>query len=602
MFADEAGEARGGTAPARRSRQPHRPSRRALLRLALIPLTFLLAACGMGPRLATSADTLGGAALEEPGITISNGGGGELRWSVSHDNPYLSLHDDDDRPVTHGRLGPGLAQTLRFAVNGSVAESTGPLSATLSFRSNGGNRQVPVSIGSWGRCEALPLSAAAAMQRGESVPVGSEILVAYRPPTGLSPQALTSFAEDARLDLTATLGLATLESGAGLQPDRLVAPPGTVVDAAVEALLADPRVAHAQRNYYVELQQAGHVPTDPLYPAQWALSSFGLEEAWAQLGEPERTVVVAVIDSGVHGAHPDLAPKMLEGYDFFRNSTITEVALPPGAQPSPKAGHGTHVAGIAAAGAGDDGMVGVAFTPSVKVLPVKLFDDCGEVGDVYALVKSIRWAAGLPVTGAPPNPHPADVINMSVGVGGPQPLIDAATREAAAEGALLVAAAGNHLAEGGNVFAGVLSPANAPHVLAVGSVDQSRERSAFSNYGRGLDLMAPGGHGEATTDPGGWCESSSGRLAVLSALPYAADPGAPAAYGCMLGTSMAAPFVAGVAALLMAHDASLDAAATRERLLATARLETHMTAEEYGSGVVCADAALGAPTSCGAPH
>ena len=573
--------------------------------MALTPLLFamcLLAACTSAPRLATSADELQGSTYDARNIAVRNVGGGVLRWTFSSDNPHVTLANQFGANITGGSIGAGQSANLHIRVQGQVVDPLVGLSATLYFDSNGGSRQVMFGAGATGTC-AAPALVGSSAQPHEPVPVGSEILVSYRlpahDPTGSIGRAaadlsVQQLAAQARLELGLLHRLTTVEAANGAGPDLLAAPTGTDVDALVAALAADPRVAAVQRNYYVDLQWNGGLPTDPFYPAQWTLADFGVPEAWAALTTPaQRDVVLAVLDSGVDTTHPDLAGKTLPGFDFFRNSPVTN---PPAVMHDSAAfgsvAHGTHVAGIAAAIGDDVGVIGVAFGPNVRVLPVKLFDDCGERGRLDTLVKSIRWASGLPVAGAPLNEHPAQIINMSLGVAGRHPVLDEATDEAWRAGVLLVAAAGNN-------STGVLSPGNGPSVLAVGSVDQDRQRSAFSNYGPGLDLMAPGGFATtAGVDP--LCAPSSSTT-VLSTVPHVPGGATEFNYACFAGTSMAAPFVAGVAALLMANDADLTAAQTRDLLIASTRFEAHMTTAEYGAGLLCADAALGAPTSCGAP-
>src|SRR5690606_35505872 len=155
----------------------------------------------------------------------------------------------------------------------------------------------------------------------------------------------------------------------------------------------------------------------------------------------------------------------------------------------------------------------------------------GVNASIADLVLAIRWSAGLVVPGIASNPHPADVINLSLGVAGSYPALDAVAVDAWNAGSLLVAAAGNHT--GAMPDPGVLSPANSPCVIAVGSVDSDYDASTFSNRGPQIELVAPGGF------------NNTGCLKVVSTLPP------PATHGCMSGTSMAAPFVAGVAALVI---------------------------------------------------
>ena len=317
---------------------------------------------------------------------------------------------------------------------------------------------------------------------------------------------------------------------------------------------------------------------------------FGLPAAWEIYdgSAAAQDIVLAIVDSGIYGEHPDLKDKLLPGWDFNGRDADTNPGEPTAVN---DAAHGTHVAGIAAA-SGDNGIgiTGVAYGGAVKLVPVKVFNDVGAGGSIAALVDAIRWAAGLAITGAPVNTNPANVINMSLGVAGTHPALEAATLDAWNAGALLVAAAGNHNAV--TPDRGVLSPANTPCVIAVGSIDADRTVSTFSNHGPEMELMAPGGF------------ASAGCGRVYSTVPPTAVEGSTSAeiYGCLAGTSMAAPFVAGAAALLFGKGELTTPAEARDRLSKSA-LPASPAGDNayYGNGLVCADAALGAATVCGHP-
>lgn len=438
-----------------------------------------------------------------------------------------------------------------------------------------------------------------AAPHASAVPVPGELLVAYRAPDSAQLRAARALLQadgstaavatvgeaqvfDAALELQASAvrsqhGLKTLAAAGGAGLPELVSAADEL--SVLAGLRADPRVLYAHQNYYLATQ---FLPDDALFQQQWNVRSFGLPEAWnTYLKAPERgEVVLAVIDTGVDPQHPDLAAKLLTGWDFNGKDADTT----PG--PAGAAAHGTHVAGIAAARSSDDGIIGVAFVPEVRILPVKVFDDGGAGGTVADLVQAIRWAAGLSVSGAPRNENPAHVINLSVGVAGTYPGLDAAVRAAWQAGSLVVAAAGNHA--GGAPAGGVLSPANAPCAIAVGSVDSDRRLSSFSNTGPEVELVAPGGSGLVAFGGSG----GAGCNGVISTLPGGR-------YGCMSGTSMATPFVAGIAALVISQlDAPTPEAVRRLLTESTSRVD-HYPTGTAGHGLLCADTALGASTNCG---
>ncbi len=410
-----------------------------------------------------------------------------------------------------------------------------------------------------------------------------ELLVQYRP--GLSVQGDATALRSVALGVARDYGLEVQGAPSPSRPTLVTVPEGeaesqgeTLLELAAR-LARDPRVAYAEPNYYLELLG---LPDDPFVNDQWNLLEFGLPEAWAvETGTGK--VTIAVIDSGVYGKHEDLSGKLYPGCDFYDGDSDAAPGLDSGFE----AGHGTHVAGIAAAlGNNALGVAGVAYGGGVRLLPVKVFDDVGTVGTVDELLDGLLWAAGIPLEGVATNPHPADIINMSLGIdtaklsGGVLQSIDEVTKRVLERGVVMFAASGNN-GFGDRIFA----PASSPSVYAVGSVDGGRGRSAFSNYaltGATVDFMAPGGE-----NPGGECFS------VLSTFPLND-------YVCQSGTSMASPFVAGVAALLLSRHPDLSPAQLKARLAESAFFDpAYMNPKEYGHGVVCADKALGAPTRCG---
>ena len=411
----------------------------------------------------------------------------------------------------------------------------------------------------------------------------------------LSVQELKMTARKVRqsydLHLLGSLGSTEVGRGAA---ELVRTPAGSDVQKLAAELRRDPRVAYAEPDYYLyplglpsglAAAAAGILPNDPLVPEQWHLTKFGLPEAW-RLETGKSSVVLAVLDSGVDLSHEDLQGRALPGCDVYNEDNDPNPGVP--SQISTNQQHGTHVAGIALAdGNNGKGVAGVAYT-GVRLLPVKVFDDNGgdsQKTSVSVVVKAIRWAAGLNVEGMNRNPYKANIINLSLGVKGQIDSLNQAVQDARNAGVLVVAAAGNSY-----VTDAIFTPANAPGALAVGSVDENYERSDYSAYsksGRTVDLMAPGGVGQS------YC---GGVLSTLSP-PYAGAP--ESSYGCEEGTSMASPFVAGVAALIWSQNPGLSADEVKAKLLASAEYTAAMNPAEYGAGVVCADRALGAATLCG---
>jgi thermitase len=286
---------------------------------------------------------------------------------------------------------------------------------------------------------------------------------------------------------------------------------------------------------------------DPLRGRQWGLDMIESDPAHGVTRGSGATV--AVIDSGVRADHPDLGGRLLPGRDFVDDDGT----------PQDGDGHGTHVTGIVAANAGNG--VGVSsVAPAAMVLPVRVLDDdgTGSVGDVAA---GIDFAAGAG----------ADVINLSLGqdvaVIGADPQFEAAIDRALDRGVIVVAASGN------TGLPVCEQPSGRGRLLCVGAVDKREMRSFFSSFGSGLGVVAPGGSGVPLQDEN-----------VLSTW---GDGG----YQEQAGTSQAAPFVSGVAALLVSR--GLRGQAAVNRIVATARDAGPPGADpEYGAGIVNARAAV----------
>ncbi len=591
--------------------------------LALLgPVLLSLAGCGL---LQTSNDlTVSPASVtldsstSQTVVTLSNTSNTSTSWTTTSSDAHVSVS-----PAL-GTIAGGNSAAVTVSVDSNGLSQGQTITPTVTFDSGVGKATLDVSFtmtaGALAQCGTIPSTLSLAAVASGAAPasatprrtphpiphptavapdgrryVPGEVLVSYN--AGAVPQGAGAAAAAIRqlsTDVRSSYGLQLVRAGSPGAPDLLRASDAV---AALARLRADPRVSAAQLNYY--LKPMAFTPNDTYYGQEWNLQEFGLEQAWStETGASNRTVI-AVIDTGVQMNHPDLQAKIVGGCDFYSGDNDPS--------PGPGIDHGTHVAGIAAAiGNNNAGVAGVAFGPQVMIEPIKIFDDTGSGATTSMLVDAIRWAAGLAVSNTATNPNPADVINMSIGVDGAQPLVDQAATAAFNAGSLLLASSGNY--GPGTPYVsnpGVLSPANAPDVIAVGSVDSDHQISGFSaystgaGYANGVEVMAPGGFevSPSYTAPNcayNYYAGTAPDYGILST--YTGSN-----YGCDVGTSMASPFVAGVAALLKSHTPSLTPTQLRQRLDNTALFETGMNSDEYGYGIVCADVALdpSSITQCG---
>jgi serine protease len=529
----------------------------------LLPLTLilLLAGCQLfsKPELTVTSGPWLAGSDQSASISISNTGErySRLQWQASTPDPGLSVEPDA------GSLAAGETVEVRIT---APAGSRLPLDASVTVSSRAGTQTVTLGGPDAYYCVRDGSPAVLTAADGPRF-VPGQLLIRYAPPPGLLPASLAASFQDLQsLSLRADHQLTLLERGSGFQPE-LVAVSGDPL-AAARQLERDPRVLSAEPNHYLYLLASADCREE-----QWHLTRFGIPAAWRQR-EGSSEVVVAVIDSGVDTDHPDLAGNLLPGYRF------TGSVRSPDPRPGPvlrnETAHGTHVSGIIGAlGRNDHDIIGAAPFPAVRILPIRIFDDEGTYATTSDLIAAVSWAIGLPVRGVPDNPHPARIINLSLGgPGASSSTMNTLMSNARQQGALVIAAAGN-IANSGSAQ-GVFTPANSPHVIAVGSVNADSRRSIFSEYGgtNGVTLMAPGGSGP----------SSCGG--VRSTMPDAR-------YGCMQGTSMATPFVSAVAALVLTREPHLTVDELEARLIGASYFNpVFMNSTMYGSGALCAERAI----------
>lgn len=283
----------------------------------------------------------------------------------------------------------------------------------------------------------------------------------------------------------------------------------------VRSFQGDPQVEEVSPNY---IREIAATPNDPAYTEGYQnyLKTLRLPEAWNRVRDA-RSQVIAVVDTGVDGSHDDLSGRLVAGYN----------AIKPGSSSKDGNGHGTMVAGVAAAGTNNGmGVAGAAWLG--RIMPIKVLNSDGS-GQDWHIVNGIRWAAG----------HGAKVINVSLGGFEDNPALRDAVAYATSKGALVVAAAGNF---GANL---PVYPAAYPQVLAVGATDHSARLTDFSSWGSWVDVAAPG-------------------FDIVG--PWLNDE-----YYILAGTSFSAPLVSGIAALARARYPGASPSSIHSRIRKTAR-------------------------------
>ena len=382
---------------------------------------------------------------------------------------------------------------------------------------------------------------------------------------GIMPESRTDISDDVRALA------ATMRATYRIRLER-----DTEVEEVVDALEALPEVAEAYPNYLSFTMTT--TPDDTHYGTQWGLTSIRCPEAWDRQ-KGKSTVVIAVVDTGIDLNHPDLSGKLVPGRDLVHltdgtmpGDTLTdswgEVWRVEGDLrtadnlPQDDVGHGTHVAGIVGASSDNNrGVAGVAW--HCRLMPIRVMYRLVRLSDGFVggsgtnanISAGIRWAVD----------NGADVINLSLGGFGASPDLNAAIQYATAQGVVVVAAMGNH---GSNRAA---YPAAFSNVISVGAINVSERRATFSATGSHIDVSAPGVAIRSTD----WDDTYSNKD----------------------GTSMAAPFVAGLAGLILSCNPNLTPAQVGTILRDTAKPLRDNPSDpvpntNYGAGLIDAKAAI----------
>ena len=324
---------------------------------------------------------------------------------------------------------------------------------------------------------------------------------------------------------------------------QVVEVPANKVKEKIKAYKGEARVEFAEPDYVVSADPLVGLttlsnPNDYFFYDQWALNNTGQRvpgvtdppdqgtpgtfdadidalEAW-EVTQGSSAVKIAILDTGIDQDHEDLADKIIANRNFTNSSTVDDLA-----------GHGTHVAGIAAAITNNDskGIAGIAINS--VLLNGKVLNDSG-IGYNSWIANGINWAVA----------QGAKVINLSLGGSGYSLTVENAVKNAWNNGSIIVAAAGNN----GN--SSPFYPAYYSNCIAVAATDQNDAKASFSNYGSWVDIAAPG-------------------VNIISTYPVHPYTNY---YAYASGTSMASPIVAGVAALVWASEYSTNNSSVRSRI------------------------------------
>ncbi|MPV69153.1 S8 family peptidase [Burkholderia sp. BE17] len=546
-------------------------------------------------------------------------------------NPFLNLGFEFDMIENCKRLAPlcpafVMVATLLSSCGGDSGEGGGgqgqergnAISETTTGEEWAGNNSTREDDNTWYRhCFADDTSVASPSIRA-GTPYGNEVIVKMRKSSGemqdYSVMMEGGMHDRERLDrvverinrrhaamLLHPLGSSAIGDGTSgdlLSVKRPMSGGAAVVEVStaansvagvVEELTQEPEIEYAELNYKV--QSSAIEQPDVQHRDAWYLhnvdAGIRIDQAW-RVTQGVPGAVTAVLDTGVT-SHPNLVSHLLPGYNFVTDSFAengsgrgSDVQDPGDWIGQDESGafaqtvrnsswHGTSVAGVVAA---TMSMNGWEDRRQARILPVRVLGKGG--GRTSDVVDGMRWAAGLPVVGVPENPHPAKVVNLSLGsVGVCSRTFQEAVDDLVEQGVTVVAAAGN---DGVNE---IDAPANCRGVISVAGSDPTGRRVSDSNTHPRVTLSAPGTKI--------WTLSNTGKQAP-----------ADASYGYMHGTSLAAPQVSGVVSLMLATNPWLTPSEVASILKRTARFTSIVSTTRScrvippGRGILDAQAAVSA--------
>ena len=449
-----------------------------------------------------------------------------IAWNASHGASYYKIYRSTDN-VNFSRIGQttstsytdnGLSPSTTYYYKVTALNAYGEsgfsnvISVTTSVQQENGtiNGEVNVYTGKSAFISSAPQNFVSTnwqiQEHPKSSYIPNEVIVGFKRDVKIT----AAFAgPNAPFDYKVTSTLRTPDRSVNLALVKV----STDVEKAVKYFKSLPNVEYVEPNY---ISYALSTPNDQYYSKQWNLPDIDVPQAW-QITKGGNTVIVAVLDTGVSLTHPDLKDVLVNGYNFVSNNTV----------PMDDYGHGTHVAGIIAAETNNSiGVAGVDWggTFSTKIMPVKVLGSDG-VGSDYQVAEGIVYATQ----------HGAKVINMSLGGSNFSTTEEKACQYAYDNGVVLVASAGNSNANSLDY------PAAFSTVIPVSAVGPDNTRAYYSNYASNV-IYAPGGEMHSYGDPNG----------IISTY-YATSTTPHNTYAYLQGTSMAAPHISAVAALMISN-------------------------------------------------